>query len=247
MKKLTIILTLIAAASISGCAVYDVEAHGRYDYDADVRISWGVGNYYYDPAYGVYVSFGYPSSYWADGYYYYFSGSHWMRSNHWHGPWLTVAPKFVPTRVHGYRSHVYSHPERYPRVRLRPSHRYEDSRSRQQYSHSHSDRYRDESRKNERYSSDNQSQRYAHRPDEGSSSDARSRYEDKRRRDDRGHLESSAEQQRPATSGRRTDSQPRSDARKSSEAHRQHRQEPRKIRLRETKNDSPERSRRSHD
>lgn len=143
MKRLALIVMLSVNALLSGCAIYDVQAHG--DYDAEVRMSWGVDNYYYDPFYGVYVSFGYPSSYWIDGYYYYFSGSHWMRANQWHGPWLTIAPSFVPRTVHGYRSHVHRYPDRYPRVKLRPDVRYHHYHDRHEGRDSHpKGRYRHE-------------------------------------------------------------------------------------------------------
>lgn len=129
MKRLLLTAILSCNALLSGCAIYDVQAHG--DYDAEVRMTWGVDNYYFDPYYGVYVSFGFPSSYWIDGYYYHFSGSHWMRAHRWNGPWLTVAPKFVPRSVHGYRGHLERYPERYPRVKLHPKvsyHHYRDRR-----------------------------------------------------------------------------------------------------------------------
>lgn len=131
MKRLILSAIMCCHALLSGCAVYDVQAHG--DYETDVRVTWGVDNYYYDPYYGVHVSFGFPSSYWIDGYYYHFSGSHWMRAHRWDGPWLTVAPKFVPRRVHGYRGHVQRYPERYPRVKLHPRvsyHHYRDRHDR---------------------------------------------------------------------------------------------------------------------
>ncbi len=218
MKRLALILTLGLTATLSGCAVYEVEAHGRTDFDADVRVSWGTGNYYYDSYYGVYVSYGYPGSYWMDGYYYYFSGSHWMRANHWHGPWLTVAPRFVPTRVHGYRSHVYRHADRYPRVKLSPKMRYDRysdrhdghlSRDRDRYSREYHSgaRSRDEKR---RLEAPQQRPFHYNRPAERSQKEERrANYREERTRND-----NQATAQPP----------------RESRAHKSHRDEPKAVR-----------------
>ena len=203
MKKLMFLLVMMSSLGMSGCVVYDADAHANYD--VDVRASWGVGNYYYDPHFGVYVSFGYPSSYWADGYYYHFSGSHWMRSNHWHGPWLTVAPKFVPTRVHGYRTRVYAHPERYPRVNIHPNSRYTRYNAQGKRHYHETDRRRDEG--------------HNIRPNYRDADQSRG-----------GHRQESHEARRD-----RQDS------------HKAHREAPKKIRKKQTRNESSEGNRRSYD
>jgi len=161
MKRLILLLMLTLSGILSGCAIYDVEAHGRFDnharYSADLNLSWGEGNYYYDPFYGVYLSYSHPGSYWSGGYYYYFSGNHWMRSNHWHGPWLSVAPRAIPSSVHSFRSYVHAHPQRFSRVKkLKPS-RYEHYRDR-----SDGRLNRDGDRYSRRYSSEPQRRSQAH-------------------------------------------------------------------------------------
>jgi hypothetical protein len=234
MKKLIFLLVVMSSLGMSGCVVYDADAHANYD--VDVRASWGVGNYYYDPHFGVYVSYGYPSSYWVNGYYYYFSGSHWMRANHWHGPWLTVAPKFVPSRVHGYRTQVHAHPERYPRVQLRPNTRYSRYEGRDVRDHREAYRGHGEERavkNNSRY------------PQQASGDH---RQEGSRRGDNRAEQQPRADAQ---TAGKhrsqREAPNERGGKKAAKDSHREHREAPKKTRPKQKSSESSEGNRRSYD
>jgi len=128
MKALTIIGVIGLSTALTGCVVYEQgHAHerpynDRYeepDYQSEVRMTWGIGNYYYDPYLDLYVSYGFPSSYWLDGFYFRYTGDMWLRSAHWHGPWVTVTPYYLPRRINTFRDYYTRYPKRYPnKIRL---------------------------------------------------------------------------------------------------------------------------------
>ncbi len=185
MNPLALFGAIGLSFSLTGCVVYeqshahesrDRDRYEERDYQPDVRITWGVGNYYYDPYLNLYVSYGFPSSYWLDGFYFRYSGDSWMRAAHWHGPWVTVGPRFLPRRIQTFRHDYARYPKRYPNnIRL-------DS-YREDRSHNHAANERAHSSEARRNRSDENSQHDDHRyrsEDRSSHSEHQRHTEDKR-------------------------------------------------------------------
>lgn len=123
MKAILAIGAISLSSILTGCVVYDSEAHQEHyqrpEIQTHIRANWGVGSYYYDPYLDMYVSYAFPSSYWLDGFYFRYSGDIWYRASAWNGPWLVVSAGYLPQRIHSFRHHYARYPSRYPhKIRL---------------------------------------------------------------------------------------------------------------------------------